>query len=149
MILRNPKNLNDIEKCLNLYLSIYNNNFIVVDPDYIRAMISQHIRLKKFFKMCEESHEIISFIIAKENQLLFSAEKVLQVISYCSNQKGIKSANLVKLMHREVIEEAKIKNISKVISESSPLDDKQILVKILEYDGWIRKGHMAIYNLDF
>jgi hypothetical protein len=143
-MIRNVTSLNDIEACIQLYLETYDTSFIPVSIEYSRRVLIDHVRKRNFLKVYEEKGRIIAALMAGVMRLQFYDQPVLRVIYYCTNQKGFKSAYLVKIMHESMLS---YEGVSMILAESSPLDTNQKLVRILEKYGWERKGHVALWRL--
>jgi adenine deaminase len=97
--------------------------------------------------MAVKNNQIIGWIYATPGLNLHTKEKILQQIYFCSNQAGISAARVIKVLHEELIEEAKRLDIKLVMSTGSHFDEDNTFTKILERYGWERRGYIAIKKL--
>jgi hypothetical protein len=144
--LNKPSSILEIQTLVEIYIQYNNNDFFI--PNYKIALDSAIILYKQnaFIQLIKEDNEIIGGIIATVIQLPYFDRPCLYQNFYISNQKGIKSFNAIKLTHNALIEYAERNKISYVISGSSPIDETQIFTRVLEKQGWIRKGHLALWK---
>lgn len=142
------KTKEEVEYCVQMYLDLNDSEFIDADFDTSFKTLFQLVRLKKFVRVLkQEEEEIIAWIYAEKVKIAHMAYPVLQQMYYASNQTGIKAARCVKLLHRELITHAKEINIDTILSPGSHMDSNFVFAKILEKDGWERRGFLAIKRL--
>lgn len=137
----------EVEYCVQMYYDLNDHDFIDVDFDTSFKTLFQLVRRKRFIRVLKDDNKIIAWIYAEKVQLSHMAYPVLQQMYYASNQQGIKAVRCVKLLHQELIEHAIELNLDTVISPGSHMDPNFVFAKILEKDGWDRRGFIAIKRL--
>ena len=142
------KTREDIVYCVDMYLQLNDPSFIDTDRERAIKSLTDIVRKKGFVKVIrEDSDEIIAWVWFAIVHSLHMPYPVFQQNYYASNQNGIKAARCVKLLHRAAIEEATQLKLSGLISCGSHMDPDYIFAKLLERDGWLRRGYCAIYRL--
>jgi len=139
----NITNKSQIIQCVEMYAK----RIPEIDIEYSIKVFVQAIRQKHFVKICIENQNVIAWISATEGLLAYRNERVLKAEHYCSNEIGFKAARLVLDMHSTLIDEAERLDIKYIYAMCSPADEKFILTKILEKDGWQRQGYQAIWKI--
>lgn len=84
--------------------------------------------------------------LASETPPLFCPVRTLNQQFFQTNLKGTEAVRAIKLTHALLIKEAEARKIQIVISQSSWLDSKFTLVRVLERLGWVREGYMAVWK---
>ncbi len=135
-------------KCVDMYIDIYENEIIPLDRDKSLLSMRRHVAAGQFFKVIEDNGEVIAWIAGAVLEREFIAEKYMQQIYYCSNQKGMKAYRCVVLLHKALIEESKKLNIRHVLSTGSHADTENVFVKILGKNGWSVRNYLAIWRND-
>lgn len=141
------KTKEEVEYCVQMYLALNDPDFIDADFDTSFKTLFQLVRLKKFVRVLKQEEEIIAWIYAEKVKITHMAYPVLQQMYYASNQTGIKAARCVKLIHRELIKHAEEINVNTILSAGSHMDPTFVFAKILEKDGWERRGFLAIKRI--
>jgi len=147
MELIKPRTLEDIHFCVDMYLNLNDETFIPADKQLAYDNLSNLVRRNKFVRMAVKNIQIIGWIYATPGLNLHTKEKILQQSYFCSNQSGISAARVIKVLHEELIEEAKRLDIKLVMSTGSHFDEDNTFTKILERYGWERRGYIAIKKL--
>jgi len=147
MELIKPRTLEDIHFCVDMYLNLNDETFIPADKQLAYDNLSNLVRRNKFVRMAVKNNQIIGWIYATPGLNLHTKEKILQQSYFCSNQSGISAARVIKVLHEELIEEAKRLDIKLVMSTGSHFDEDNTFTKILERYGWERRGYIAIKKL--
>jgi hypothetical protein len=142
------RDIEDINKCINLYMALNDDSFLKASYEKSYKNMFQVVRMNKFLRVIRDDDSIIAWVFADKINLLHYDKPIFQQIYYASNQKGIKSVRCIRLLHEAMIEEAKRLNISTVISLGSHLDPDYIFTKILEKSGWKRRGYVALYEIE-
>jgi hypothetical protein len=144
-----PRSIEDIETCVNMYLSQNDESFIPASFDKSFSVLLQLTKRNKFVRMVlKDEKEIIGWIYADIGQILHVDTKVFEQRYFTTNQTGSSAVRVIKLLHNALIEEAKDKNISLITSHGSHMDEENVFVKILEKQGWERRGYLALYKLE-
>jgi hypothetical protein len=147
MIIRNLKNEEEIRYCIEIYYKVNDHSFLYVDKEYLFENLLAHTKKLGYFKVIEKTGIIRGWLVANETFTKNSRRKILRQEYYFSNFTGYTSAKTVMLLHRDLIEYAKLNKFHSVISEASHLDPTHVFTRILEKDGWVRRGHIAKYDL--
>jgi hypothetical protein len=147
MIVRKIKSQEEMDKCVDMYIDIYENEIIPLDRDKSLLSMRRHVAARQFFRVVEDDGEVIAWIAGAVLEREFIAEKYMQQIYYCSNQKGMKSYRCVVLLHQALVEEAKALGIKYVLSTGSHADTENVFVRILGKNGWNVRGYLAIFHL--
>jgi hypothetical protein len=100
-----------------------------------------------FFRVIESDGVIRGWILARIVRREFLKDLSLQQHFCCVSFKGIRAVRAVIKLHAALIEEAYIKNIRYVESSGSHMDTKNTFVRILEREGWERRGYLAVLDL--
>lgn len=141
------KTKEEVEYCVQMYYDLNDHDFIDVDFDTSFKTLFQLVRLKKFVRVLKQEEKIIAWIYAEKVKIAHMAYPVLQQMYYASNQTGIKAARCVKLLHQELIKHAEEINVNTILSPGSHMDPNFVFAKILEKDGWERRGFLAIKRI--
>lgn len=144
-----PRSTDDIRACIDLYCDLNDPGFLTVCKDNCYKHLSQFARQGKFIRLkLDNDDKIIAWIFAAKVQSYHSASPMFQQLYYASSNKGIKAYRDVIDLHEEMIQEAKRLNIPMVISQGSHMDENNTFSRILEKNGWDRRGHTALKRLD-
>lgn len=137
----------DVETCTRMYLDLNDESFVATDYISSYKNLFEWVRGNQFVRMVIRDGRILAWIYARPVQLAHMKEPMFQQIYYCSKQTGVLAVRLLVLLHEELIEEAKRRGITKVASPGSPLDDQNTMARILEKNGWKRRGYLAVLDL--
>ena len=137
----------DIQACVSLYAALNDFSFLNADEAVAYKNLLTAAKKQHFIRVLRENNRIIAWAWFIKTQSLHMKESQYQQHYFASNQTGIKAARCVKLLHRAAIEEAKTLDVAFVISQGSHMDENNIFAKILEKDGWLRRGHTAVFKL--
>jgi hypothetical protein len=139
--------LSDLKECIDLYYNINDHSFAFVDKNESLKNLYQLYLKKEFIRVIKKDNKIIAWILCIKNKPLHSANNHLQQIYYACSEKGFLAYKCVVVLHNAMIEEAKRIRINELISQGSHLDDNNVFAKILERNGWSRRGYLASYRL--
>jgi hypothetical protein len=142
-MIRDIQSSKDMEKCVDLYLSLNDETFIPSDRKYALTCMKEYLGTGSKLKILEEDGEIVGWLLMKKLKMPQYTEPVLQQIYYASILKGFKSARAIVSLHNEMFPVAKAMGIKRVISTGSHMDEKYVFAKILERAGWDRRGYMV------
>jgi hypothetical protein len=127
------------------------NDFSFLNVDYNNAFkhLLHFTKSGKFVMMkVDNDDNIVAWILALKTQSYHSAEPMLQQVYYASSRKGVKAYRDVVDLHEAMIEEAQRVGLPMVISQGSHLDEDNTFSRILEKNGWERRGHTALKRLN-
>jgi hypothetical protein len=142
-----PSSESELIFCVDMYASLNDNSFISVDKNFCIENIIKHWKSLNYIRLLKKNNQIVAWLLAVEAVSKHSRQRYLLQEYYCSNLKGIASYKAVVLLHRDLIEYAKTNRFSFVASSGSHLDETFVFSRILEKDGWSRRGYAAKYNL--
>lgn len=147
MILRKIKSKQDLIDCVELYYNLNDHLFIDVDKNICYSNISKLYKQDNFIRVIEKENKIIAWMLATKVQPLHTLYPMLQQLYYACNQTGFIAYKCVIMLHEALVEEAKRLNLRMCISQGSHMDPENVFVRILEKQGWERRGHTAILKL--
>ena len=139
--------LSDLKECIDLYYSINDHSFTFVDKNESLKNLYQFYLKKEFIRVIKKNNKIIAWILCIKNKPLHSTKNHLQQIYYASSEKGFSAYKCVITLHNAMIDEAKRIGVNELLSQGSHLDDNNVFAKILEKNGWSRRGYLASYKL--
>lgn len=137
----------EIEICVDLYIKDNDETFIPANRKSSIEALSNHLKSGAFFRILEDDGEVVAWILAKRCKPDHISQMVFQQLYYGSSLRGIKSARAVKMLHDDLIMEAKRMNIKRIISTGNHLDTENVFTRILEKSGWKRRGYLATFEL--
>lgn len=146
MVVEKPL-LSDLKNCIEIYYSLNDHSYINVDKDESLQNLKQFYYKRDFIRIVKRENKIIAWILAIKNKQLHSKEFHLQQLYYACSEKGFTAYRCVILLHEAMIEEAKRIKVNLLLSQGSHLDENNTFTKILERNGWDRRGHTALYRL--
>ena len=143
-MITNTRSIRDIEACVDAYISIIKDkDFDKFDREYAIRVLMTYSRSKSLLKIKIENEKVVAFIIAIENRSIHKSGIILQQAYFCTTRSGIKAYRDIVDLHKEMETYAKIRNIRTLISTSSHNDPDFVFSRILEKNGWKRKGYLA------
>lgn len=145
MIVREIKSNNEIEECVNMYLSL--NDWLDTDFTAAYRKLYQLVKIKKFIRVVEDTEKIIAWIYCDIILPRHHSKVHFQQLYYASNQKGLKAYKCVVLLHQAMLEEAIRLGMPMALSLGSHEDEDNVFAKILEKNGWERRGYAAMRRL--
>lgn len=145
--LSKPRTKADIEACVRMYRDLHDESLIETDFESAYKNLYDAVKLNKFVRIALRDSQLVAWIWADVVKPAYSKEKVFQQLFYCSNETGFASARLVLAMHDALIDEARRLGLKHVISQGSHTDEKFVMARLLEKNGWKRCGYVAIYHL--
>lgn len=140
--------MEDIIQCVEIYYNLNDHSFIKVSKERATKILLQFCKQNKFVRiLLNQNNEIEAWLYADIVQAYHSDERMFQQIYYASNQKGVRAYRNVIDLHNSMIDEARARNIKLLISQGSHMDELNVFSRILEKDGWQRRGHTALKRL--
>jgi hypothetical protein len=98
-------------------------------------------------KILKKNDNIIAFIVAVIDKPLHNNEVGLVQIYYACSEKGFTAYKCAVQLHEELIKEGIKQKLDFVLSQGSHMDPEFIFTRILENNGWERRGHVAMRRL--
>lgn len=141
-----PRSVSDIVTCVDMYLALNDESFIDTDRDTCIKNMIQYSKLGHFIRMAVIDGEIAGWIYARPVIVPHRKKPQMQQCYYASNRTGIMAARLVKILNDCMAKHALAQGIDLVVSAGSHMDEKNTFARILEKDGWQRRGHIAVYR---
>jgi hypothetical protein len=143
-----PRTIEDIAACVEIYNSINDHSFLHMD---VETSFSNFLKLSKqgFFMrlLVDDTGVVRAWIFASKVKPVHSDRFSFQQDYFASNLSGVKAYKAVVLLHEAMIEEATRLNIGTAISQGSHMDETFTFTRILEKQGWQRRGHIAVKRL--
>jgi len=144
-----PRSIQDIADCVSLYSKLFDKSFIEPDEKHWTATMLRFVSAGKFFRIkLDDNDNIVAWISAIQTQAYHSTVPMLQQHYYASNREGVNAYRDVVDLHSELINEAIRLNLKLVISQGSNFDEKNTFTRILEKNGWERRGSIALKRLN-
>jgi hypothetical protein len=131
-----------------MYYDLNDSDFLKVDFDTCFRRLESKVRGNKYVRVLKRDSEIIAWIYAEKGKSQFEDCLVFQQVFYASNQSGTMAYKCVKLLHEDMIEEAKRQGCKLVQAMGSHMDPDFVYARILEKLGWKRRGFLAIRYLE-
>lgn len=143
------RSLSDIEECVNLYYNLNDHSFIAVSKEESIRRLSQKVRQQKFVRtLLDDNDKIVAWIYCDIAKPDHSTEPQFQQMYYASNLIGIQAYKAVIKLHEAMIEESKRLKVNLLVSYGSHMDESYTFTRILEKNGWSRRGYVAVYKLN-
>lgn len=131
-----------------MYLSLADEAFMRTDRHSSLVNLEKKVLDKKFVRVLRADQKIVAWIYGDLVKLDHQEGSNFQQLYYCSDLKGFSAARAVIALHREMFEYASLNSNSMYcVSPGSHLDEKNAFARILERDGWNRRGHIAVREL--
>jgi hypothetical protein len=147
MIVDSIKSAKDIADCVDMYLELGKNDFMLADRKVALSRADTAARRQKFFRVIRDQDQgIIAFLLADFTCNMHSNLKILNQQYYASNQHGKKGYQCVKLLHDELIEYGELHKAHLIASSGSHLDPDNVFARILEKQGWERRHFLSIWK---
>lgn len=147
MIIDQISTAQEVEECVDLYLSIVDQSWLPASRDTSIKSLMDKVRRQKFVRLIKKDSRIIAWIYADQVALPHADYSLFQQIYYASNQSGSLAYKCVVALHDSMYEAGKLTDAKYCISVGSPFDNDNTFTRILEKNGWIRRGHTATKEL--
>ena len=146
MIISPPKSEKEVKRVIDIHAEFVKDDTLFpynVNTAYLNYL---QVRKQDYYKTIKtDDGEIVGGCHAKIHIPDYTNVKLLQVMFYICKLKGIGAFRAATELHRDLIAYAEAKYIPYVLSVSGYFDEDAILAKILEKDGWLRKGYGAVW----
>jgi hypothetical protein len=152
MKIRHLKTKEEVYTCVRMYINytyeIPGTDILSMNEEVAFKNLNYHARSGKFVRaLVNDDDKIIAWLYADKSAPQHTDEIGLQQVYYACNQHGKIAVDAVKLLHREMVEYARNRNVPILFSQGSPFDEKNVFTRILEKDGWTRFGFLAVKRL--
>jgi hypothetical protein len=147
MEIRDIRGITELRECIKFASEQYNDPLFPVDEKYFFRNMLQAIQSGASCKVIINNNEIVAwgcYIIAAPYP--HSREKEVSQMYYQTKLKGFLAVKALRLYHRAMIKYALAKGIDKCAT-SSIMDTQETFYRILEKDGWIRRGCCMVYKI--
>jgi hypothetical protein len=143
-----PRSTDDIMACVDLYFNLNDPSFLTPCKSNCYKNLLQFAKQNKFIRLkLDDNNKIVAWIFAAKVQSYHSDSPMFQQMYYASSNKGVKAYRDVVDLHNAMIVEAEQLKLSLVISQGSHMDENNTFSRILEKNGWERRGHTALKRL--
>jgi hypothetical protein len=129
----------DVQACVDMYLCLNDESFLPADRD--SALRSLNNRLINSLNLVYGDTE--AWLSASRVRPEHCNFDVLQQFYFASKLSGVKAYRAVVSLHDEMYEFAVKLKIPYCISPGSHMDVDNTFTRILEKNGWMRRGHVA------
>jgi hypothetical protein len=146
MFIRKAANITEIKTCVDLYYRANDNSIMPACYDKSLRNLTAVWRQGAFYRVIEIDDQIVGWFLAGPNDMGFVRDIVFQQSFYYSNLSGFKAARAIRLAHSAIRDEAERLGLSICVSACSHEDTEKVMCRLLEKDGWIIKGHLAVYH---
>lgn len=146
IVIRAPKNIEEIKQGVNIYISQNEENFIPSDRKAAVFNACNHWKRGSFVRVIESNDIIVGIIVAVVLIPEYSIYSQLYSCYYTTNLKGYSAVSALKLTHEAMIKYAEESGIAFIVVQSNFFDDRQKLPKILEKFNWHRRNHGAVWR---
>lgn len=144
LLIRKIQSDAEITYCVNLYANLVEENLVPVDIKMAERYMKHFAVTHKFLRVGEFEGKIRCWILAMLNRPYHVKDPIFQQLYFASDFTGLKAAHAVKLLHRAMLIEAERLEYKIAMSMGSCFDEKNVMARILEKDGWTRRGHTAV-----
>jgi hypothetical protein len=139
---------NDIDYCVDMYLALNDNTFMVADRTESIRHLFMKVRMKRFVKVYKEDNRILAWIYGDRVKLDHCNYTNFQQIYYCSDQYGFKAYRCLVALHDSLYKHSINTDALYCVSPGSPLDPTNVLARSLEKNGWMRRGYIAARRIE-
>jgi len=126
-----------------MYRALSDESFVTSDRNVAIANMWLLVRRKRFVRCLRRNGVIEAWIYADRVQLQHRATPHFQQLYYASSVSGIRAARYVVELHNMAAEYAKAEGYDLITSPGSHMDPDNVFARILEKNGWQRRGYIA------
>ena len=130
-----------------MYLKLNDQNFLPASREVSTQNLIVKVRRGKYVRVVRKDKRIVAWIYADLVQLEHTDYACFQQLYYASDAAGFSAARYLRILHSDMVRQARATNAEYCISIASHMDTECVLTRLLERDGWVRKGHVAIFPL--
>ena len=136
-----PSSFEDFQRCAQMYYD-YASDFVPKSAAVFCKWL-QCLRPAGGVSVCRYKGEIIAFIAYGKRQLEFHNTFVVQQLFFCSDTGPIMAVRATRLLHAEMVTWGRRNRCSLALSAGSHEAESDVFLRILEKDGWQRKGYLC------
>lgn len=146
--LRPLNNYQELKDVLKGICDRYNDPLFPTDYKFALSNIFKIYKSNALLVVIEYNDKAVGLGAAAINApYLHSREKEVSQMYYQTSLEGIPAVKALMLYHKTLVEYAKVNGISKCTS-TSIMDNQDVFYRVLEKEGWIRRGCVMVYLLD-
>ena len=134
----------DVEACIDLYMSMTESTFLEIHREYAIKGLDLAARRRQYIRVLKDGDEIVAFLVAFDLHSLHTKHRILNQSYYGSKLSGVKAFKAVMILHDDLFEYAVDNKYDLVMAQSSHEDPTFVYSRILEKLKWERRGHLAI-----
>ena len=148
MFSRDFKNYQELKGCIERAADTYSDPLFPIDSEYAVKNAWQLIKSGAMNKVIEHDGQIVAFGLASVCSPYFhSRDREVQQTYYQTFVRGVTAVKALVCFHKTMIDYAATYRINKCTT-SSIMDSQDTFYRILEKEGWIRRGCIMVYVLD-
>jgi hypothetical protein len=145
---RNVKSYGELIACVETSVKNYRDEFFPTDKNKSIAWLNNHVNSGGFFKVLEDSTGVVGYGAATIcKPTIYSNQICLSQVAYHTTTKGRKAIEALRLFHKAMIDFARLSGVTLCVT-SSILDNQDTFTRILERDGWTRRGGTLVMRVD-
>jgi hypothetical protein len=133
----------EIEYCVRMYMDLNDEQFMPASFETSYRTLFSKCRQGHFIRCIKDNSKIIAWIYADQVQLMHTNYRNFQQIYYCSDQTGVKAYRSVVMLHNEMWLYSENLSTRYCVSIGSHNDEYNTFSRILEKNGWHRRGYAA------
>jgi hypothetical protein len=139
-----PLTHDDVLACVDMYYALNDHEFLCVDHAACLRNLTKKVRGKRFVRTLVSGGEIVAWIYCEPVALPYTDQMGFQQMFFASDQVGTMAYKCVVKLHEAMLEEAERLHITLALSAGSHADERFTFAKILEKNGWQRRGYLAL-----
>jgi hypothetical protein len=140
------KSLQDLDEIVRMYLHYNDDSFMPADYKKTHANMIRSIRTGFFRIVVDDDDSLIGAMLANVTDVRHMKKKVMRQ-DYFFSIGGVKGYKAVVLLHEELVKEARTRKVDIVYSAGSFQDENNTFARILEKQGWQRRGYAAAFHI--
>lgn len=140
-------NMSELLDCAGDYWAKVGKTILPTSKTTISRVIPEQIAKGSLVVATSYHNHVVGGLIATERKDDYYDVPFLCVNGFNTCLKGYLSASAVWVTHRVAIAYAKTAGLNYIMTSCFYNDDKHIMNKILELDGWTKFAYMSIYKI--
>ena len=131
-------------KCFEKYAE--RDDWLPVTTRPAREFARKVLQANVFLQVAVDNGEVVAFLYAEPEEILHMPFPVYKQKYFCSWCPGLKAARAVKELHSALIKFAEARGYALVMSTGSHFDPEYRFTRLLERQGWERRGYLAVWK---